>query len=446
MANLLNAFKTVNLGDVQQHRDTRSRNALVDGVMRYQQSQQERQDKAKNALSQTMANGGSRQDQQRAAFDVSPEMGMKMGQYLDGLDDQKRNRMQTTAKFISRFGDKVTPQNYGMMRDAIELAGGDIKDMPDQFDPNAWQAAMEYSRMVSDHLAKPLTKDDLVKIDGGDGAGMYVLPEQAYGQMPYEKPEHRDRKTAKDANGILRYLDSGERAFPGVKKGPETLDIDKIIGTEFKFGDKFRGDAKEDLQRIDAYRNLEAIWDDPSEAAQGAQVVTIDGKRFEMSGQGAADIGLIFGFMKMHDPTSVVREGEYETAANTSGKPQWVLNLLNKTLNGDKLSGTERAALMRQARNQYNAAIKSANGKLNSIREQAGQYKGWGIDADRALSFYNPYEARIPAEALAFENGNPQVVKLPENPDPAMLKKGQVYQSASGQLAVWDGDSFEPVE
>ena len=40
----------------------------------------------------------------------------------------------------------------------------------------------------------------------------------------------------------------------------------------------------------------------------------------------ASDMSLVFGFMKMLDPSSVVRETEYATAKNATGVPDQVRN------------------------------------------------------------------------------------------------------------------------
>ena len=44
----------------------------------------------------------------------------------------------------------------------------------------------------------------------------------------------------------------------------------------------------------------------------------------------ASDIALIFNFMKMLDPGSVVREGEFATAQNAAGVPERVVNQYNR--------------------------------------------------------------------------------------------------------------------
>ena len=58
------------------------------------------------------------------------------------------------------------------------------------------------------------------------------------------------------------------------------------------------------------------------------------------SGQG--DIAMVYAYMKMLDPTSVVREGEYATAENTGGVPEKLMNTYNKILSGTRLTPSMR--------------------------------------------------------------------------------------------------------
>lgn len=63
----------------------------------------------------------------------------------------------------------------------------------------------------------------------------------------------------------------------------------------------------------------------------------------------AADITGIFAFMKMIDPESTVREGEFATAASAAGIPERLRTQYNKILKGDRLGPDQRKDFMRQA-------------------------------------------------------------------------------------------------
>ncbi|WP_417790638.1 hypothetical protein [Terasakiella pusilla] len=70
----------------------------------------------------------------------------------------------------------------------------------------------------------------------------------------------------------------------------------------------------------------------------------------------AGDIALIFAYMKMLDPTSVVREGEFATAQNSAGVPDSIMNMYNKALDGTRLQPEQRLQFLNQAKSQYQGA------------------------------------------------------------------------------------------
>lgn len=71
---------------------------------------------------------------------------------------------------------------------------------------------------------------------------------------------------------------------------------------------------------------------------------------------GAGDIALIFNYMKMLDPGSVVREGEFATAENAGGAFAKAGNLYNKLLTGERLKDEQRNMFVKQSERLYQSA------------------------------------------------------------------------------------------
>lgn len=63
----------------------------------------------------------------------------------------------------------------------------------------------------------------------------------------------------------------------------------------------------------------------------------------------AGDINLIFSYMKVLDPTSTVREGEFATASNAGSAFDRLGNLYNRALNGQRLNADQRQDFLAQA-------------------------------------------------------------------------------------------------
>lgn len=121
---------------------------------------------------------------------------------------------------------------------------------------------------------------------------------------------------------------------------PETLqpisiitkdkDPEKVTTTELAVGKNFTAEAAPYIGIAQAYSKINA-------AAQNKSP--------------AGDLSLIFGYMKILDPGSVVREGEFATAQNTGSVPESVSALYNRVISGERLTDKQRADFLAQARN-----------------------------------------------------------------------------------------------
>lgn len=108
------------------------------------------------------------------------------------------------------------------------------------------------------------------------------------------------------------------------------------------------------------------------------------------------DIAIIFNYMKLLDPTSVVREGEFATAQNASGIPDNIRNMFNRAQDGTRLNPDQRRNLLKTAYGYYKNYRQSYN-------TQAEQYRGYaqdnGVDPNRVARTYTPDKA--PARSSA---------------------------------------------
>lgn len=85
----------------------------------------------------------------------------------------------------------------------------------------------------------------------------------------------------------------------------------------------------------------------------------------------ANDITMVFNFMKMQDPGSTVREGEYATAANAGGIPDRVRAMYNKALRGETLAPSQRADFVSAARNTYLAEKENYDKMISGYKKVA---------------------------------------------------------------------------
>jgi hypothetical protein len=71
---------------------------------------------------------------------------------------------------------------------------------------------------------------------------------------------------------------------------------------------------------------------------------------------GPGDLALIFSYMKMLDPGSVVRETEFANAQNAGGVPETIRNAWNRALTGERLTPQMRQQFVTSASDIYGSA------------------------------------------------------------------------------------------
>jgi hypothetical protein len=154
----------------------------------------------------------------------------------------------------------------------------------------------------------------------------------------------------------------------------------------------------------------------------------------------ASDIALVFGYMKMLDPGSVVREGEYATAQNAAGIPERIRNYYNKAIDGEFLDPKQRNDMLGTAQRLYKQARGSAEAEAKRYRDLATSY---GLSSDRVVAMPGLIEMpKIgPAAAPAVSTGAPVAAPAPmaapkSKADYDALPSGTPYMAPDGKPRV----------
>jgi hypothetical protein len=140
----------------------------------------------------------------------------------------------------------------------------------------------------------------------------------------------------------------------------------KTFANEKDLRGEFQAQVKPFIDLNQAYQKIETAAKNPS---------------------AAGDISLIFGFMKVLDPTSVVREGEFATASNAGGVSDTVRNLYNKALNGERLGENIRSDFLNQSRNIVESQRQLSKDLIDRYTEVAKNYK---LDPNQIV--YDPFK------------------------------------------------------
>lgn len=115
-------------------------------------------------------------------------------------------------------------------------------------------------------------------------------------------------------------------ATAGIQSVDETgvLEPDKAVELEQKLRKEFTDVSGDFITVRDAFQRIQSVYNNPS------------------ADTGVTDVAMIFNYMKMLDPGSVVRESEYATVGNAQGVPARIRNLYNQALSGAQIDQKTR--------------------------------------------------------------------------------------------------------
>lgn len=187
--------------------------------------------------------------------------------------------------------------------------------------------------------------------------------EEASREIPGWKPAEIDEKTVKTVGGQTFFLVKPRKALSPKELAEEKKGIDTGVNfeTEKKLRDEYIGQTKDFKTIQSSWRSIKTSGGEPS---------------------AASDMSLIFGYMKLLDPSSTVREGEYANAQNAGAVPDKVIASYNKLVNGQLLSDRQRQDFLGQAKKQYDSRL----GEYGNLKKSYTQLsKEYNLDPKRVV-------------------------------------------------------------
>jgi len=206
------------------------------------------------------------------------------------------------------------------------------------------------------------------------------IPTTTYNAMakqqnkPIETPEEKEAR-------IFRERKSAAKGTVEGSKGGGTVDK-TMFEQENKLRDDYRKDIGEYPKIRDSYTRILQSAKEPS---------------------AAGDLALIFNYMKILDPGSVVREGEFATAQNSGSVPDIIIAKYNKVKSGERLSPSIRADFVDRASKLYQGQEAQYKKVTNDYTNRA---KSYGLDPNRIMTDYS----------IAESQNIPQVPQAPQTP------------------------------
>jgi hypothetical protein len=116
---------------------------------------------------------------------------------------------------------------------------------------------------------------------------------------------------------------------------------------------------------------------------------------------GAGDMGLIYGYMKMLDPGSVVRESEFATAAQAGSYGEQIQGMVSRVINGERLPESVRQEFVQLAEGIYSETAANLGNINDQFTTRAQNY-----NVDPSMFIRQPESYKPLQGIVTMPNGN----------------------------------------
>lgn len=142
-----------------------------------------------------------------------------------------------------------------------------------------------------------------------------------------------------------------------------------------------------------------------------------------------SEINLIYGLAKLYDPESVVREGEYDTIANSQSIPEWLKGQAQRLQGGGKLTPETKRQILIEARARKKALEDEYNG---AQRTYDGIARRQGLDPQNIFTPVGGYAApdsgKPKSRIVPLDGGGSATATLGEDGNYYVKRGGKTYR------------------
>ena len=276
----------------------------------------------------------------------------------------------------------------GGIRDMYRNGGTPISSAIDRFF-QAKDAAATKRLMPEAMSGSPEALNQLMAVN--PNAGMMVQQKRMMQEQQVQQAAQQKVSNQMEAAKAGGQIDAQGNFVAGPEQGPKPIALSEgqklIDPTTFKvLADNPKDvDPKEALDQASNLRKefsgqstLFKVQDD----AYGRIVASAS------KPSAAGDLALITSYMKVLDPTSSVREGEFATAQNSGSVPQKIVALQNQVFNGQRLTPEQRADFVGKAKDLY----KDAADKQLKVNDRYGKLATrYGVSPEDVVENYVNY-------------------------------------------------------
>lgn len=271
----------------------------------------------------------------------------------EGIRQQSLQRQMESTRDSTMFkvGDTLADTGRLFLSPLFWLSGEDTT----KYDPSArLEAGYKQQMAASEDYRKGMYEKLLTARDARQQQSI-ALRQQAYENS---LPQSADAKAIRDFA-----ISTNQTDLYNSRSGEDYLNLSNQMqindGTAYRVGVKGRvmkGPIYDKLTAIGS--KYETAYGKVSEAFSGYESLM---ESLSGEGSGISDIAAVFSFMKSLDPRSVVREGEFQMAANASGVFDQLMNTGEKLKDGKILPDEAVEAMRELAPRLINHWVESAD-------------------------------------------------------------------------------------
>lgn len=293
-----------------------------------------------------------------------------------GLRDSPQDVLRKQQSILNQYELQGMQQDRQRNNQAVDYIRGLTEEQGQQLGLNSAQLALAkanpmqaYDDIVSRSFEREtFSTTPQYGVDAYGGRVAYQLSDRGGARMLNYMPASEYRQV--DVGDSIHIYDKYSNKFiESIPKNMTPELRERLIIEEKK-------QTKEDKERLQARtKGLRTEFNTLTKTDREIAVAFQKVQKSAQNPSAASDVALIFAYMKLLDPGSVVREGEFATAQDSGSVPDRVVAQYNRALTGERLPEEVRQDFLRSAElviAPYREQFEATKIRYSTLAEQQG--------------------------------------------------------------------------